>query len=148
MGWGFFSFGMLFVLFFSRDLDFSDITRFRGQLSRTPGTVLLGEETELAEDEEPVYEMAFAFQPEGSEREFRRQIRTLEPERLEDEPGEPLLYLPSDPNQAVLLDSRPGGVEITRKRQLQGTLLRALMDLWLPLLSLLLLVLTLRNLLV
>jgi hypothetical protein len=257
-GWLFFSFGMLFVMLFSSEVDFSDTTRFRGQLATVRGTVLAGGETgetindedvvgwefeyqvegqtfqgisyttgwkynegdkvtvefpaddpgcsrivgsrksklppwlpllvgifpamgllvlqyglrhglkacrllahgrlahgrlvnksrtNISVEDDPVYELAFAFQPEGYDREYRCTVRSHEPEELEDEPVEPLLYLPSDPNQAVMLDGIPGGVEFTRAGQFRAKKpLQSLLLILSPLAGLILLAFTVRNL--
>jgi hypothetical protein len=54
-----------------------------------------------------VYEMEFEFVGEDS-RFHRAKVRTHEPEKLEDEQRESMLYDPRHPSKAVLLDALPG----------------------------------------
>jgi hypothetical protein len=59
----------------------------------------------------PVFRLAFRFtDPSGSPQEV--VTRTHEPERLEDQRREPLLYDPMNPAYAVMLDSLPGSPRI------------------------------------
>ncbi len=65
--------------------------------------------TNMTVNDQTVYELSFAFSPPGFSREFLCKARTHQTESLEDEAEEPLLYLESDPQRAVMLDSLPGG---------------------------------------
>lgn len=77
------------------------------------GGRLVGKEpTNMTINDQTVYELKFAFQPDGFAREFHCTARSHQPESLEDEAEEPLLYLPSDPQEAVMLDSLPSGAVI------------------------------------
>lgn len=65
--------------------------------------------TNVTVNDQPVYELVFAFAPDGYSREFLCRARTHVTERLEDEAEEPLLYAATAPDHSVMLDSLPGG---------------------------------------
>lgn len=65
-----------------------------------------GSYVEINKRRKPVYALSFAFTVGG--REYRVTENTYEPEYLEDETQERLLYDPAHPKQAVMLDSLPG----------------------------------------
>lgn len=80
-----------------------------------------------------VYELTFTFMAyDGSQREVKS--RTSMTERLEDEALEPLLYSPSDPKLAYMLDEVPSRPEVNEVGELKGRPLAALASLILPLL--------------
>lgn len=77
--------------------------------------------TAMTVNDAPVYEMTFAFSPQGFPREFTCVAKAHDTHALEDESTERILYLPNDPTVAVLLDSLPEGVRIAGDGQFVGT---------------------------
>jgi hypothetical protein len=57
-------------------------------------------------NERPVYRLVFGFVVDGFT--YKVTTKTHQPEFLEDEKKEPLLYDPDDPSRAVMLDGLPG----------------------------------------
>jgi len=79
-----------------------------------------------------VYKLTFAFQDELGQT-HEAVARTHEPERLEDDAEEPLLYDPVHPSRATLLDHLPGAPRIDDMGQIQTqSSARAMLTLVLP----------------
>lgn len=66
-----------------------------------------------------VYDMILEFQAEDDQM-YEIPVHTHHPERFEDESGEPLLYAPTRPSQAVLLDALPGSPRIDKTGNIQA----------------------------
>jgi hypothetical protein len=78
-----------------------------------------------------VYELTFRFTAyDGSQREVKS--RTSMTDRLEDEALEPLLYSPSDPTLAYMLDEVPSRPEVNEVGELKARPLAAFASLILP----------------
>ncbi len=60
-------------------------------------------------NEKPAFALVFEYTA-GDGQTYQHTARTTEPDRLEDEDTEPLLYEPYDPARAVMLDELPRGV--------------------------------------
>ena len=93
---------------------------------RGGGTLKSKEPTNVSVNDQPVFKLVFEFTAEDG---VAREVvaKSLRPEALEDEVEEPLLYLPSDPSFAVLLDALPGSPRIDEDGQMRvGSLLSTL----------------------
>lgn len=75
-------------------------------------------------NDKPVYELRFRFKT-FSGPEALATARNHEPERLEDDAEEPLVYDPADPSSAVLLDELPGRprLDVDSVTQTEGSVL-------------------------
>lgn len=69
--------------------------------------------TNVEINERTVYELKFRFEVGG--RRYAATARTHEPEKLEDDAEEPLLYLPDDPSKASLVDHLPGALQVKER---------------------------------
>lgn len=102
------------------------------------GTLTDKQPTNTRINDQTVYELTFKFTAESTGREHLAKARTHEPEVLEDEEEEPLLYLPSFPDFAVLFDNLPGTPSVDPRGRLQGgSMLSALLYLATPALGIL-----------
>lgn len=65
-----------------------------------------------------VFRLTFAFTDEDG---LPHEVvcKTHMPDAIEDEPREPLLYLPTDPDCAMLWDAMPGGINLRESGQVQ-----------------------------
>lgn len=63
-------------------------------------------------NDNPVYRLAFKFHASSTGRTHTVTAETHQPERLQDDEKEPLLYLERDPDLAVLLDHLPGSPSV------------------------------------
>lgn len=84
------------------------------------GTLVSKEPTNTSVNEQTVYEFTFKFTAESTGREHFAKAKTHETEILEDEEQEPLLYLPSFPEHAVLFDNLPGSPTVDQRGHLTG----------------------------
>ncbi|TBR20536.1 hypothetical protein EPO15_12865 [bacterium] len=71
------------------------------------GKLVSKEATNTSINKQRVYELTFEFTAADGKR-YRAKASTHEPDTLEDDREEPLLYDPADPNISVLLDDLPG----------------------------------------
>jgi len=88
-----------------------------GQLAR--GTVTDKRPTGTRINNRMVYKLTFEFEA-GDGRRYQATAKSAEPERLEDERREPLLYDVMNPTYSVLLDSLPGSPTISPFGQLEA----------------------------
>ncbi|MDP9191319.1 MAG: DUF3592 domain-containing protein [Acidobacteriota bacterium] len=98
-----------------------------------PGTLKSKSRTNMRINNRLVYELIFEF----TTRDGRRQeakARTTDTDRLQDETEEPLLYDPTDPSRAYLLDEAPARPEIESNGDLRGRPTAAVRSLIIPLL--------------
>jgi hypothetical protein len=81
---------------------------------------------------QPVYKLTFEFvTPEGAT--YEAVAKTHQPEKLEDEATEPLLYDPVLPSYAAMLDDLPGSPRIDETGSIRaGSALSALLSLVVP----------------
>lgn len=102
------------------------------------GTLTDKEATNTRINDQTVYELTFKFTAESTGREHLAKARTHQPEVLEDEEQEPLLYMPSFPDYAVLFDDLPGAPTVDPRGRFQGgSTLSALLYLATPVLGIL-----------
>lgn len=85
------------------------------------GRLLSKEPTGVTINDQPQYAMTFEFTPEGRHTRETVVCKTIEPHELEDEEEEPLLYLPTSPSYAVLLDGLPGSPYIDSRGQFRSS---------------------------
>lgn len=96
-------------------------------------TLVSKEPTNTSINEQTVYEYTFKFTAESTGREHLATARSHTQTELEDEETEGVLYLPSYPDDSVLVDELPGSPEIDgRGKFLPGGLGSALKVLILP----------------
>ncbi len=89
----------------------------RGRLvTSTPTMVKVGHR--------PVCKVTFEFEADDGQT-YRASARTVRPQLLQDDAQEWLLYDPIEPSRAVMLDSLAGSPQIDARRELRGSLLRA-----------------------
>jgi hypothetical protein len=89
-----------------------------GRVAR--GKLLEKIDTKVRVNEMPVYRMIFEFQ-DDKERTHRVEARTHRPERLEDDAHEQVLYDPTWPARATLVDSLPGSPRVDEAGRITGT---------------------------
>ena len=77
----------------------------------TTGRLVEKNRTNMTVNDQPVWEMVFEFTARDG-RKHRATASTTNPERLEDEHTEPLLYDPDDPSRAYVLDEAPARPEV------------------------------------
>ena len=95
------------------------------------GTLIEKRATNVRVNKKTVWELTFEFtSSEGRTRVAK--IRTHEPERLQDEKAEPVLYDPYDPSAVYLLDELPSRPEINSMGQLQDRPRAAALSMILP----------------
>ena len=75
----------------------------------TFGTVINKIPTNMRINKQTVYEVFFQFE-DNTGKKYRASTKTHEYDLLEDEPQEPLVYLPTNPENAVLIDALPRSV--------------------------------------
>ena len=95
------------------------------------GTLKSKERTNVTVNNRILYELTFEFTARDG-RQHEAKARTTATERLEDEAQEPLLYDPSDPTRAYLLDEAPARPEIEPNGDLRGRPASAVRSLILP----------------
>ena len=99
------------------------------------GTLKSKVPTNVKVNKRTVYKLTFEFVAEDGYT-YQAVAKSHRPEILEDEAQEPLLYDPSDPRNAVMLDSLPGLPRIDERGQIQTrSHLKALLVLILPALT-------------
>ena len=81
----------------------------RGRLTR--GQLVAKEELLERENNRPVFRLTFEFEADQG-RVYRAMAKTNEPERLEDEDTEAILYDPESPERSVLIDSLPASFHV------------------------------------
>lgn len=87
--------------------------------------------TNVRVNKKPVWELTFEFtSSEGRKRVAK--VRSHEPDRLQDEKTEPVLYDPYDPSAAYLLDELPSRPEVNSMGQLEGRPRAAALSLIVP----------------
>lgn len=123
-------FATLFVIIFPAAGLFMMVPALRGGLRGLSllrsgelayGRLLKQEPTGVTINDEPQIAMTFEFTPAGHHTRFTAVCKTCDTTSLEDEEEEPLLYLPTDPNFAVLLDGLPGSPLIDSRGQFQAS---------------------------
>jgi hypothetical protein len=97
------------------------------------GTLTKKSATSMKVNQQPVFELTFAFTTRDGRR-CETKTRTHLPARLEDEAQEPLLYDPNDPKVAYILDEAPARPQFELNGELRGHGLGALSYLLVPLL--------------
>ncbi|MDQ7826109.1 MAG: DUF3592 domain-containing protein [Candidatus Eremiobacteraeota bacterium] len=75
------------------------------------GALVSNEPTNMTVNNRPVYALTFEFEARNG-RKYRVNEKTNEPEKLEDDPSERLLYDGENPSYAVMFDSLPGSPAI------------------------------------
>lgn len=118
-------------LSFRRGLKLLKLLR-RGILTRAKLVEKTATNVEI--NERTVYKLKFRFEVGG--RRYAAMARTHEPELLEDDAQESVLYLPDDPSQASLVDHLPGKLEV-KERTVDCSERRAFLQLVLPVIVLL-----------
>lgn len=103
------------------------------------GSLALGvlkskEATNIKVNKRDVYKLTFEFQSEERLR-YTVETRTTEPEVLEDQEQERIVYDPQQPTYAMLLDDLPGQPKVDEEGQFRPKGLRAAALLILPLLT-------------
>ena len=84
------------------------------------GTLVTSLPTNMTINEQTVYEYTFKFQAGTSGREHLVKTKSHQGHAIEDEAEEPILYLPSDPDLAVLFDNLPSSASINSQGELNG----------------------------
>jgi len=97
------------------------------------GTLTNKEPTNMTVNKRPVYKLTFDFAARDGRR-YEAIARTSLTERLEDEAQEPLLYDPSNPAKAYLLDEAPARPQFEMNGELRGRPAAALASLVFPVL--------------
>jgi hypothetical protein len=97
----------------------------------TSGTLKSKMRTNVTVNNRLMYEMLFEFTARDG-RHHEVKARTTDPPRLEDESQEPLLYDPSDPTRAYLLDEAPARPEFEMNGDLRGRTSSAIRALIIP----------------
>ena len=95
------------------------------------GVLANKEPTNMTVNKRPVYKLTFAFTARDG-RKYEAEARTSETARLEDEATEPLLYDPSEPSRAYVLDEAPARPEFEMNGELRGRPAAALASLVFP----------------
>jgi hypothetical protein len=107
-------------------------SRLLGSGRMALGKLIAKEPTNMRVNNRTVYKMTFEF-VDGNGRTCTMRTRTSEPEKLEDDAEERILYDPERPECAVTLDTLPGGAEVDESGNLRVSNLRqALAYLLLP----------------
>jgi len=75
----------------------------------TKGKVISKTPTGTKINKKPVYEVIFEF-TDKNKNTIRSSVNSYKPEKLVDESEEPIVYLPSSPDKAIMLDALPGSV--------------------------------------
>ncbi|MBW2733698.1 MAG: hypothetical protein JRH20_15025 [Deltaproteobacteria bacterium] len=99
--------GVLTTMAFSRGLKVLKLLR-HGVLTQAKLSSKTATGGEI--NERRVYELKFRFEVGGQR--YAAMARTHEPEKLEDDATEALLYLPQDPSHARLIDHLPGRLKV------------------------------------
>jgi hypothetical protein len=99
---------------------------------QTTGELISKDRTGTKVNDEPVYKLTFEFA--ASDGTVNQAVaKTHRPEVLEDEEHEPLLYDPSRPEYAVMLDDLPGNPRIDTAGNIRaGSAVGALLALFIP----------------
>lgn len=101
------------------------------------GTLISGEPTAATVNEHPVYALTFEFEASSTGRKHTVVAKNHDTSALEDEEQERILYLPSDPDTAVVFDNLPGKADIDSRGAVVGGSFRgAVGSLILPLVGL------------
>jgi hypothetical protein len=95
------------------------------------GTMVDKKATNTQINKQTVYELTFEFTTRDGQR-HQTKVRSHQPERLQDEAQEPLLYDPARPEKAYFLDDAPSRPVINGTGELEGRGNRALLALILP----------------
>ena len=95
------------------------------------GKLISKSPTNMTVNRRPVMELRFEFTARDGRR-YEAKARTTDTDRLEDEATEPLLYDPSDPERAYLMDEAPARPEIEPNGDLRGNAAAAIRKLILP----------------
>lgn len=96
------------------------------------GKLIAKEATNTRINKQTVYALTFEYKARDG-RVHQAKTRTHQPERLEDQQYEPLLYDPAKPSKVYLLDELPARPVVSPDGQLEGRLGRALLLLIVPL---------------
>lgn len=100
----------------------------------TTGTLIRKEPTNMLVNKRRVWELTFQF-TDRSGRRCEATARTTDPQRLEDESAEPLLYDPDDPSRAYVLDEVPARPRFEHNGEMVGRGMAAVFFLIIPLLA-------------
>ena len=101
------------------------------------GELVSKDATNTRINDRTVYELSFKFRADSSGRDHIAKTKTHETEKLEDEEQEPLLYLASCPDEAILFDNLPGAPGVNARGQLvDSSPLGVIAYLFLPILGL------------
>lgn len=95
------------------------------------GTLVDKRATNTQVNKQTVYELTFEFTARDGQR-HQAKARSHRPARLEDEAQEPLLYDPTNPGKAYLLDEAPSRPVIDGTGEFEGRGVRALLALIVP----------------
>lgn len=95
------------------------------------GTLVDKAPTNVSINRQTVWELTFEF-PTRDGRKARAKARSHQPQRMEDDAQEALLYDPADPERAYVLDEAPSRPKIDMTGALQGNPVRALLAMILP----------------
>jgi hypothetical protein len=97
----------------------------------TTGKLLGRRPTNMTVNKRPVIELVFEFTTRDGRR-CEATARTTNPQKLEDEAQEPLLYDPENPEKACLLDEAPARPKVEMNGQFAGRPTAALFALVIP----------------
>ncbi len=107
-----------------------------GELSQ--GELIEKEATNTSINDQTVYRLRFRFYVDS--RQYHVDTKTHLPDTLENQAAERLLYLPSNPHVATMIDNLPGKVRVNSDGQVKGSVLRGLAVIIVPLAATLLIV--------
>jgi Protein of unknown function (DUF3592) len=97
----------------------------------TTGTLIGKRETNVTVNKRRVWALTFEFIARDGRR-CEAEGRSTDPERMEDEAQEPLLYDPDDPSRAYMLDEAPARPEFDQTGELRGRPFAALFAIIVP----------------
>lgn len=101
----------------------------------TTGRLIDKQPTGASVNNQPVYKLNFEFR-DGSNRKHEAIAKTHQPQHLEDEDHEPLVYDPLHPERATLLDHLPGSPRFDPEGRIRNaSLLATLVSLIIPAVS-------------
>ena len=85
----------------------------------TTGVLKSQEPTSTKINDRTVMKLTFGFTAESGE-EYEAIAKTHQPEKLQDDPHEPLLYDPMNPARSTLLDHLPGAPQVNTEGQIKS----------------------------
>ncbi len=88
-----------------------------GQVAQ--GKLVSKEPTNTRINKKTVYKLTFEFKTDEGQR-YQAVARSHEPQKLQDEAWEQILYAPDNPNRSVLVDNLPGSPDIDELGRIQS----------------------------